>query len=267
MLDDDNSVDTQPDQSASSDSVVGPIAVTVVVPTNNSALLGQLLTSFVLTHDCPSPYRFVIIDDGLIAKPRLSGIDITYVRGIRPFCFARNVNIGLREADARSDVFLMNDDTAFYSADLIPRLATMSHLRDVGVTTPVFNRLEKNLAQRVGPPASEVDVVLQPTHNVTFAAVYLQRRVLDAIGGFDENLVGYGFDDDDYCMRTREAGFTIGVTPSLMMVHGDVNGWASTTFRNTRSDIAEAFLFNRRYFLEKWARRAFAYADVNFPIS
>jgi hypothetical protein len=40
------------------------------------------------------------------------------------------------------------------------------------------------------------------------------------VGQGDSEFVGYGFDDDDYCIRASEAGWYTAVTPLLHIKHG-----------------------------------------------
>ena len=53
--------------------------------------------------------RVVVIDDGLERGSLLDLVGpIRFADGVKPFCFARNVNIGIRAAG--DDILLLNDD-------------------------------------------------------------------------------------------------------------------------------------------------------------
>lgn len=58
-----------------------------------------------------------------------------------------------------------------------------------------------------------------PVEIVTFAAVALRREVVDAVGPFD---LGFGlgyYEDVDYCLRARQAGFEIFYEPKATLRH------------------------------------------------
>ena len=55
---------------------------------------------------------------------------------------------------------------------------------------------------------------------ICFPCVYVNREMIDEIGGLDESFTEYGFDDDDYCFRAREAGWKTMITSSLRIKHG-----------------------------------------------
>lgn len=53
---------------------------------------------------------------------------------------------------------------------------------------------------------------------VTGACLLTNRRAYDAVGGFDEDFP-FNFNDVDYCLRLRKAGFKVRVTPLAELVH------------------------------------------------
>jgi GT2 family glycosyltransferase len=44
--------------------------------------------------------------------------------------------------------------------------------------------------------------------------------MIQNIGLLDERFTGYGFDDDNYCLRARSAGYHTGITRQLRIKHG-----------------------------------------------
>lgn len=58
-----------------------------------------------------------------------------------------------------------------------------------------------------------------PVEIVTFAAVAIRRKVVEAVGSFDPGFgLGY-YEDVDYCLRARKAGFQILYTPRATLRH------------------------------------------------
>lgn len=59
----------------------------------------------------------------------------------------------------------------------------------------------------------------KPVPVVDGACMILSRKMLDVIGGMDENFELY-FEDVDICLRCRQAGFNIYFVPSIKAFHG-----------------------------------------------
>src|ERR1700694_4931049 len=74
-----------------------------------------------------------------------------------------------------------------------------------------------------------------------------RREVLEQIGGFDE---GYGlgfFEDDDLCVRAREAGFRLLVAQDVYVHH-----FGSRTFQGLGIDTRRQLEENFERFRAKW---------------
>ncbi len=234
----------------------------VIIPSRDAALLSRALSSLSgLVCIKSSEIRVFIVDDGVKSRPQ-SALDLTYLQGSAPFCFARNINLGIRAAGPDCDVFLMNDDVVLFSSDALEVLSKPFSLNaDIGIVSPVFTRFERVAAQRFGNhPWGYRGFVSDNCKTLSFAAVLIRREVIDRVGLLDEMFTGYGFDDNDYCLRTRLAGFQIGVLPSVVANHGDTTGQASCTFRQSR-DFASMIEINRKLFVSKWGKRLLALDD------
>ena len=60
---------------------------------------------------------------------------------------------------------------------------------------------------------------LLPLPNVAFFCVMMPRRVYEAVGPMDEQFVPGFFEDDDYCLRVRDKGWTIGCAEDVFVYH------------------------------------------------
>lgn len=54
---------------------------------------------------------------------------------------------------------------------------------------------------------------------VTFAAAYVKREVVERIGYLDEGYAPIYYEDADYCLRARAAGFRIRYAPDSVLLH------------------------------------------------
>lgn len=214
--------------------------------------------------------EIIVVDDGLSwgslpsDLPDLLHRDVRLVFGEKPFVYARNVNIGIREAyrhpveiditrhndvgprllpDGNPDgVVLLNDDALLQSPGGFTILAKAAAENPkyglIGGTTNVTgNRNQK--PRGVG--------LREEPRMVTFLCVYIPGSTLSRCGLLDERYVGYGCDDDDYSFTVRAAGLQLAVHDGCYVDHGSLK----SSFRGDPGTPAD-FRPNLRLFVDKW---------------
>jgi len=155
--------------------------------------------------------------------------DVGKIAVFGKFVFSKNVNIGLMAMGER-DVFFMNDDvtlvenesvrTCAAEAGLHPNVGMMAPMIDGGIGNPYqdFNRVSELW------PAGKWHLDLTGRKStdlpICFVAVFLKRKMLKEVGPMDENFTGYGFDDNDYCLRARRKGWRTTITRLTHVKHG-----------------------------------------------
>lgn len=85
------------------------------------------------------------------------------------------------------------------------------------------------------------------THRIIGFCMLMKREVLDRIGGLD---TGYGignFEDDDFCLRVRLAGYQIRVADEVLIHH-----FGSVTFTGQKIDYRASMETNWIKFKQKW---------------
>ncbi|MFQ3682373.1 glycosyltransferase family 2 protein [Roseiflexus sp.] len=154
--------------------------------------------------------------------------------------FAAGVNRALAHTLMRDVkyVLLLNNDTRF-PPDLIERLVMrMEREPHVGIATPKIYKTGKDrqlwgIGGRMGYAWLTVESMGQIDRGqfdhyhfdfVFGAAMFIRRTVFTEIGGFDERYFMY-YEDIDFCLRAREAGFHIAVFTDIHVMH---DGGAST---------------------------------------
>lgn len=192
-------------------------------------------------------FRRILVRDGSLI-PDQDGWE--NVQGCQDFSMAGNANIGLRAAFP-DDVFYCGDDVRLTMPLTIETLCALAHLDPrIGILSPqVVGGVSNNL-QRAGDQAESV---ICSEERLAFVSVYIKRELLDCIGFLDERFSEYGYDDEDFCMRTKLAGYKLAVTPRIRINHG-VGTDRSSTFRRSNSEDAIKVQHERSrlLFFEKW---------------
>jgi GT2 family glycosyltransferase len=221
------------------------MAFQVIIPSATAANLVACVRQLLDNEPTLPAADIIVIDDGARgeAEPQLPGL--TWISGLKPFNFARNVNLGLSAAEG--DVFLLNDDALLASHDGFSRLeARVTASPDVGLCSAAIRGVVGNPNQAPRPGTA----LRYELRALAFVCVFLPHRTRTAVGLLDERFAGYGFEDDDYCRRVARAGRQLAVYDDCLVDH---TGQLPSTFR-TRRDYPALHAHNRRLYQEKWAQ-------------
>jgi GT2 family glycosyltransferase len=220
----------------------GPL-VSVVVPTRDRLTLLRTCVEGVLRDTRYEQLELIIVDNGseeaqtlaylrqLEMRPRCR-----VLRDPSPFNFSALVNLGVRAA--RGDfVCLLNNDIEVIRRDWLAQMVLQARAPDVaavgamlyypddtvqhggvmlgvgGVAGHMHHRIARGdpgYMQRAFHP--------QELSAVTGACMLVRRSAFDAVGGFDEDLP-VAFNDIDFCIRLRLAGWRIVWTPDAELYH------------------------------------------------
>lgn len=187
----------------------------------------------------------LVIDDGLGYEVRSCErmYYCEWAPGVKPFVFARNVNLGINRAfiDPECDgVVILNDDALLETPAGFSRLAAECQkdptIGVIGATTNLGHRCQK--PQNVG---------LRFVEHFAYVAVYIPRATIERVGLLDERFTAYGYDDNDYNIRVRQAGLKCAVHDGCYVDHGSLK----STFRGDPRTPAQ-LAAGRRIFQEKW---------------
>jgi GT2 family glycosyltransferase len=212
--------------------------VSIVVPSfRDTAQVRALVRSLRKTTD-RHLVSIIVADDasGPEHVGALRAIDgVTVVAGDTNQGFAANVNRGIRAADPTHDVVLLNSDMVALPGWLEGLQYAAAQSEDVGLVggkllyergsiqwggtvrhrdSPEWFDHRFRFRQTSYGPANIPQTVLA----LTGACMYIKREVIDRIGLMDE---GYdmAFEDVDFCLRARQAGYRSLYWPGAELEH------------------------------------------------
>ena len=237
--------------------LAGAPRVTIVIPTDaqvGSTLSGQqaLVTQCIRSIIERTSYRhydLLVADNGSLpsdAAALLAHVPhqcVTY-RWTGPFNFSRKINYAV--ARARGEfLLLLNDDVEVINPDWLTAMleyATQGgigavgaklfypdgRLQHVGVATGVCGIAAHLLHQHDGSSTGcgYAAVAVRNCSAVTGACLLTRRTVYDEVGGFDERMA-VDFNDVDFCLRVRAAGYRIVFTPYARLYHHESGSFGS----------------------------------------
>lgn len=214
----------------------------VVIPSARFSNLETCVQS-ILKQEPNLPHeRIIVVDDGARRDAPWDFPRVLWVEGVKPFVYARNVNLGIRKAPG--DVILMNDDAQLVTPGGFSVLSGVANADpNIGLCSAAIQGFVGNEAQQV-----RHEGLRDLLGTAAFICPYLPKSTLDRIGLLDERFTAYGGDDMDYTERVRRAGLKVCVLDACVVSHGEI----PSTFR-TRPDIQALFQEGLRQYHEKYA--------------
>jgi GT2 family glycosyltransferase len=239
----------------------------VVVVTRDGLVFTRLCLESVLGSLDAAAIELIVVDNGstdgtLDYLRRLSERDgrVRVISNGRNAGFAVAVNQGLAGALGRSFVVLNND--TIVPPRSLARL--VRHLEDqgLGLVGPVSN--EAATEAEIDVSYATYNELLEATENrskihmdhvidvpmLTMFCVALRREVYQRVGPLDERFELALFEDDDYSLRIRRAGYKVACAEDVFVHHFGEGSLGALVPTGEHASLFEA---NRRRFEEKWA--------------
>jgi GT2 family glycosyltransferase len=254
----------------------------ITVNFNSSALLKTCFSS-IISAIGNEPHEFLVIDSGskkedVTSLLSLKGDNVRIILNRENIGYARGVNTGIK--NARGDFLLITNPDVFYKSGsiqiMLNALLTYPRCGAVGPKTwwnekmtfllpcsePItpFRTLNSEL-MRVSPALNKF--ILRGWIKKTLrywlsekplrqemlpgACIMTTKKILDVVGGFDEIFPLY-FEDADWCLRVRKAGYYLYTVPQANIIH---------YYNQSAKQDIEASREKYQYSLDKYVKKHF----------
>lgn len=222
-----------------------------------------------------SPYEILLVDNGsrtpatALARKHRARL----IRNPENLGFAKAVNQGMRAAKGRYLLWL-NNDVLVTPGWLEGLVAAAESSPDIAAVGPCTNHAA-GFQHVPDPRAGDLKGLLRfsqgwalrhrgrvrKVHRLIGFCLLLKREVLDRVGLLDERFFPGYYEDYDYSLRLRQAGYSLAVAREVFVYH---HGHRSTP---DREQWLAQVRRSREVFLEKWCRRALEFLDELDPIA
>ncbi|MCM2266894.1 MAG: glycosyltransferase family 2 protein [Elusimicrobiales bacterium] len=237
----------------------------IILCHNDQACLRDCVES-ITRHTDPRSFELIVVDNGsrkealpeLRALKRKARFPFKLIRNPANRFFGPANNQGLAAAKGRQVLFLNADTivtpgwlpelTAALDSD--PRLGMVGPMTNSAVGLQVVNEACQSLSSlprwlKGWRQGRAPGVRLVPW--IIGFCVLMPRALALRLGGFDELYGPGGFEDYDLCLKTRLAGYEIGIAERVYVHHLGGRGYGGMDYDGLRKS-------NRELYLGKWSR-------------
>ncbi|UCC62304.1 MAG: glycosyltransferase [Anaerolineae bacterium] len=242
--------------------------VTIIILTwNGLRYTRECLTSLKDNTSLDKDCQVIVVDNGSTdgTVEFLGKLDwITLIKNGRNLGFVRGNNIGIRAAPAASDIVLLNNDMVISQSNWLEHTQAVAYSSpDVGLVgcrlltaegrlhhVGTFMPTDTFWGQQIGGDEKDVNQFNadREVDGVIAACVYIKREVIGRIGFLNEAYFSY-FEDTDYCLCARKAGYRTICAGSVTLIHHE-----NVSTRINRVNFSAQFFESQRTFKRRWAK-------------
>lgn len=244
--------------------------VSIVMLSWNAPEYTKIALESIRTHTC-GDYEIIIVDNGsgsettqwlqTLSDPSRGSeqsVNVIFNAANRGYAGGNNQGMAAASGDY---VVLLNNDVVVTEGWLDGLLSAFERIPALGVSAPRSNIIA---GDQVVLDASYTNLDQMHEYAARRRARYrgrgymtdraiglclcIDRRVIEEIGGIDERFGVGNFEDDDFCMRVRAAGYQIHVCDDVFIHH-----FGSKTFAANKVDWQATMRENWTKFASKWA--------------
>jgi GT2 family glycosyltransferase len=243
--------------------------VSIIVPTRDGQFLSRCLESLFRLTAYPN-FEVVVLDNGSVGRLALdilrgSETLLKVIRDERPFNYSGLNNFAANRCEGEL-LCLLNDDCEVTTTDWLGEMVGQVAQPGVGAVGAKLLYPDGRIQHAgvilgfdgVAGHANRLQDRLAPGHGgrlhvahsvgaVTGACMVTRRDVWNEVGGLDDQNLPIAFNDVDYCLRIREAGWQSVWTPFAEMLHHE-----SLTRGSDTGARAEGFARECAYMKERW---------------
>ncbi len=211
----------------------------IILNWNGMHFLNKCLTSIMVYTDY-SDYEVIVVDngsvDGSIRLVEENYPNVKLIKNCENLGFSKGNNIGVR--NSKGDyILILNNDTEMVDKNWLNNAVKLfesdekigvigckllypdGKLQHAGGKINFLNPLFSNHIS-IGKNPNKADYnKFSEVDYVTAAAIFVKKEVIKKIGVFDEIFSPIYYEDSDFCIRARRAGYKVIYAPNIKIIH------------------------------------------------
>ena len=250
------------------------MAASIIIPVYNAREFAQACVKSIYSVRTDVPFEVIVVNNGSspevrewLSREEARRPNFRALHYDQPLGFPRAINTGARQA--RYDfLVLLNSDTVVTDGWLDGLQDALGTDSRIGIASPVTNSansagkeiqtdsdakaLRPHQAQRFAARIRNRREIVPEPQRLFFFCAMIRRDLWESLAGLDEEYGSGTFEDDDFCLRARFAGFQLVVARNVFVFHHE-----RATFDNNHVDRDGLLSRNQLLFCERasrWAR-------------
>lgn len=248
--------------------------VSIIIPFRDKVELLKTCIASIHKFTQYSNYEILLADNESIEESTLNYIEhllinnsnIRHIKCEGEFNFSRINNIAVTQAEGDFLLF-MNNDIALSQPGWLKEMIQPFTDKNVGIVGPkllyadmtvqhagvivgmgdVAGHISRHLPDNDDGYMSRANIP-QEFNAVTAACLLTTKKIFDSVNGFDEINLAVAYNDIDYCLKVRKAGYKIIYTPYAKMYHHESQ---SRNYDRSKLEI-KRYQKEVKFMREKW---------------
>lgn len=253
---------------------VRPLA-SLIIPTRNGLSLLKQCVESIVEKTTYAPYEIIVVDNGSDDEGTLAYLEelsdarkIRVIRDDRPFNYSALNNLAVSQANGEI-IGLLNNDIEVISADWLEEMVSLAIQPGVGAVGAKLLYPDERIQHAgvitgIGGVAGHAHklfprdahgyfsrtAVISSFSAVTAACLLVRKAVYQEVGGLNEVDLAVAFNDVDFCLRIRAAGYRNVWTPYAELFHHE------SATRGSEDNPEKVARFNREvlYMQTRWGQ-------------
>lgn len=253
-----------------------PPLVTLLIPTRDKKEITEIAVRSILEKTTYPNYEIIILDNGSVEPETLRFFEeiqkenklVKVLSYNHPFNYSAINNFGVAKTSGEI-VGLVNNDIEVISPEWLTEMVSHACRPEIGCVGAklyygndtlqhggvilgiggVANHAHKNF-KRDDPGYFARLTVYQNYSAVTAACLVVRREIYDEVGGLDEENLKVAFNDVDFCLKVREAGYRNLWTPYAELYHHE----SISRGNEDTPEKMERFQKEVNFMVKKWGR-------------
>jgi GT2 family glycosyltransferase len=252
------------------------VKTSIIILTQNNLPYTKLCIGSIRSYTDPETYELIVIDnhstDGTVEWLQQQE-DIKTICNEENLGFPKGCNQGIQSATGDA-ILLLNNDTIVTPNWLKNLLTCLHSADDIGAVGAVTNYCSNYQVIPTSYTSIQDMLRFAQEYNVSDPTKWeerlrligycmlIRRSVVDKVGLLDEQFSPGNFEDDDYSLRIRKAGYRLLLCKDVFIHH-----FGSMSFRKKVDQFENLLAKNRQKFQEKWGYDPYYTAEIRKDIT
>lgn len=250
--------------------------VAIVIVSYNNLEYTQFCIKSIRDYTPPEAYEIIIVDnhstDGTVEWLNEQK-DLKVILNSENMGFPIGCNQGIQEAELETDILLLNNDTIVMANSIFTMRMGLYENERIGAIGAVSNCVGNE--QKIGEDFDRVEdyFIYAQQNNIcddSYSeykirligfAMLIKRKVLNVVGGLDEQFTPGYYEDDDISLRILKSGYILKVRRDCFIFH-----FGGRSFHKNTEDSNKSVLSSVKKFYIKWGIELAYYAYTRMDL-